>query len=178
MCIQLFTGERFYRGYCTHGCRVESSQQRSRSSEPEPPMNISHYFTSPQKAPAPRPVRLTSNTQRQLGFAGPRPIIAHHAIVSTPVAKPAVPRAPRQPLLLRTRLVARIALLTAALPATGRFARRRAVAVRGRACCRHRPAATYHLRRSTFKNNGIAADGGQLRMPRWEGSCNTGATQR
>ncbi len=77
-------------------------------------------------------------------------------------AKPAVPCAPRQPLLRR-------------------FARRLAVAVRGRACCRHRHAATYHLRRSTIKNNGIAAGGGprggQIRMPRWEGSCNAGATQ-
>ena len=98
--------------------------------EPESPMNDSNYIISPKKAPStpPRPSHIEHTTATWICWAA-----AHCAFRLQGAAKPAVPRAPRQPLLLRTRLVARIALLTAALPATARFARRLAVAVRGRA---------------------------------------------
>jgi hypothetical protein len=83
-----------------------------------------------------------------------------------------VPRAPRQPLLIRTRLVVRIALLTTALPATRRFARRLAVAVRGRACCRHRPAATCATARS--KTTATRLTVGNLAGPAGMGAATPG----
>ena len=133
-------------------------------------MNISHYFTSPQKAPAPRPVRLTPNTQQQLGFAGPRPISAHPAVVSVPVAKPAAPRAPRQPLLRRARLVVRVALCTAAVPAAVRHAHLPPTACR-LARCRHRPAGTTHHGTARSKTTASPRTVGNFARPTGTGAA-------
>ena len=126
---------------------------------------------------APRPVRLTSNTPRQLGFAGPRPIIVHHAVVSAPVAKPAVPRAPRQPLLRRARLVVRVACYTAALTAAVRNAHLAATAC-WQASCRHLPCGTTRHVQKQRHLRGLWATSHAPPEQERQRRCHTAVTQR
>ncbi len=88
--IRLPSGKRQQRGASELSC-IESEFGTRVANE-----CLERYYLH-RRPPAPRPVRLTSNTQRQLGFAGPRPFIVHLAVVNAPVATPSVPRAPPQP---------------------------------------------------------------------------------